>query len=164
MTGQRIHRTMEVIPGLPWKAKSPSASRLRKLSIKQGDARGASEVRRRTSSISIVQCPGRPVILVPDPCENGSRYTGVYQLRSHRSRYTVPLATKGPCVQRGRESPRTVTEFVLGGAGNFACSGEQKRHVKLLHIKLFAAAPVTGPPDRVSGQKDLCSLGSEDST
>ena len=41
---------------------------------------------------------------------------------------------------------------------------EQKRHIKLLHIKLFPAALVTGPPGRVSGQKDLCSLGSEDST
>ena len=37
-------------------------------------------------------------------------------------------------------------------------------HIKLLHIKLFPVAPVTGPPGRVSGQKDLCSLGSEDST
>ena len=41
---------------------------------------------------------------------------------------------------------------------------EQKRHIKLLHIKLFPVAPVTGPPGRVSGQKDLCYLGSEDST
>ena len=41
---------------------------------------------------------------------------------------------------------------------------KQKRHIKLLHIKLFPVAPVTGPPGRVSGQKDLCSLGSEDST
>ena len=51
MTGRRFHRTMEVIPALPWKAKNPSVSRLSKLSLKQGDARGASEVRRRTSSI-----------------------------------------------------------------------------------------------------------------
>ena len=43
---------------------------------------------------------------------------------------------------------------------------ERKRHIKLLHIKLllFPVAPVTGPPGRVSRQKDLCSLGSEDST
>ena len=41
---------------------------------------------------------------------------------------------------------------------------EQKRHIKLLHLKLFPVAPVTGPPGRVSGQKDLCSLGSDDST
>ena len=41
---------------------------------------------------------------------------------------------------------------------------EQKRHIKLLHIKLFPVAPVTGPPGRVPGQKDLCSLRSEDST
>ena len=41
---------------------------------------------------------------------------------------------------------------------------EQKRHIKLLHIKLLPVAPVTGPPGRVSGQKDLCSLGSDDST
>ena len=30
------------------------------------------------------------------------------------------------------------------------------------HIKLFPVAPVTGPGGRVSGQKDLCSLRSED--
>ena len=41
---------------------------------------------------------------------------------------------------------------------------EQKRHIKLLHIKFFPVAPVTGPPSRESGQKDLCSSGSEDST
>ena len=40
---------------------------------------------------------------------------------------------------------------------------EQKRHIKLLHIKLFPVGLVTGPPGRVSGQKDLC-MGSEDST
>ena len=43
-------------------------------------------------------------------------------------------------------------------------SREQKRHIKLLHIKLFPVGLVTGPPGRVSGQKDLCSLGSEDGT
>ena len=32
-TGRRFHRTMEMIPALLWKAKSPSVSRLRKLSI-----------------------------------------------------------------------------------------------------------------------------------
>ena len=31
-------------------------------------------------------------------------------------------------------------------------------------IKLFPVAPVTSPPGQVSGEKDLCSLGSEDST
>ena len=41
---------------------------------------------------------------------------------------------------------------------------EQKRHIKLWHIKLCPVTSVTGPPGRVSGQKDLCSLGSEDST
>ena len=41
---------------------------------------------------------------------------------------------------------------------------EQKRHIKLSHIELFPVALVTGPPGRVFGQKDLCSLGSEDST
>ena len=41
---------------------------------------------------------------------------------------------------------------------------EQKRHIKLFHIKLFPLTPVTGPPGRVSRQKDLCSLNSEDST
>ena len=47
---------------------------------------------------------------------------------------------------------------------DFSENREQKRHIKLLHIKLFPVAPVTGPPGRVSGQKDLCSLISEDST
>ena len=35
---------------------------------------------------------------------------------------------------------------------------EQKRHIKLLHIELFPVAPVSGPPGRVSGQKDLCNF------
>ena len=35
---------------------------------------------------------------------------------------------------------------------------KKKRHIKLLHIQLFPVAPVTGPPGRVSGHKDLCSL------
>ena len=30
---------------------------------------------------------------------------------------------------------------------------EQKRHIKLLHIKLFPVAPVTGAPGQASGQK-----------
>ena len=41
---------------------------------------------------------------------------------------------------------------------------EQKRHIKLWHTKLCPVTLVTGSPGRVSGQKDLCSLGSEDST
>ena len=42
---------------------------------------------------------------------------------------------------------------------------EKKRHIRLLHIKLFFVTPgVTGLPGRVPGRKDLCSLGSEDST
>ena len=55
---------------------------------------------------------------------------------------------------------------MLGGGGGFGGSGsrEQKRHIKLLHIKLFPVTLVTGPPGRASGQKDLCALGSEDST
>ena len=56
MTGRRVHRTMEVIPALPWKSKSPSVPIPIKQSRKQGDARGASEVRRGTSSIHF-HCP-----------------------------------------------------------------------------------------------------------
>ena len=42
---------------------------------------------------------------------------------------------------------------------------EQKRHIKLLHIKLCPVTSVTGLPGRVPpGQKDLCSLRSEDRT
>ena len=50
MSGQTFHRAMEVIPALPWKSKSTSVSRPIKLSTNQGDARGASEVRRGISS------------------------------------------------------------------------------------------------------------------
>ena len=65
-----------------------------------------------------------------------------------------------------RDLPEKLSEDTLSGLtpipkGN---SREQKRHIKLLHMKLFPVAPVTGPPGQVSGQKDLCSLGSEDST
>ena len=60
------------------------------------------------------------------------------------------------------------TEEFLGsgflGIQGWWVSREQKRHIKLLHIKLCPVGPVTGPPSRVSGQKDVCSLGSEDST
>ena len=42
--------------------------------------------------------------------------------------------------------------------------GAEKAHKNFFHIKLCPVTPVTGLPGRVSGQKDLCSLGSEDST
>ena len=45
-----------------------------------------------------------------------------------------------------------------------AVLGTRKRHIKLWHIKLCPVTSVTGPPGRVSGRKDLCSLGSDDST
>ena len=35
---------------------------------------------------------------------------------------------------------------------------DQKRHIKLLHIKLCPVTLVTGLFGRVPGQKDLCSL------
>ena len=41
---------------------------------------------------------------------------------------------------------------------------EHTRHIKFLHMKLSPVNPVTGLPGRVPGQKDVCSLGSEDST
>ena len=56
MTGQRFHRTMEMIPARPRKSKSPSVSTPIKQSTKQGNARGTSEVRRGTSSIHF-HCP-----------------------------------------------------------------------------------------------------------
>ena len=56
MTGRRFHRTMAMLPALPWQSKSPSVSTLSKQSTQQGDARGASEVRRGTSSIHF-HCP-----------------------------------------------------------------------------------------------------------
>ena len=56
MTGRRFHRTMEMIPALPWWSKSPSVSTPVEQSRKQGDARGASEVRRGTSS-NHFHCP-----------------------------------------------------------------------------------------------------------
>ena len=56
MTGRRFHRTMEMIPALFWKPKSPSVSTPSIQRRKQGDAGGASEVRRGTSSIHF-HCP-----------------------------------------------------------------------------------------------------------
>ena len=52
MTGRRFHRTMEMIPA----RKSPSVSTPIKLSTKKKNARGTSEVWRRTSSIHF-HCP-----------------------------------------------------------------------------------------------------------
>ena len=56
MTGRRSHCTMEMIPALPWYSKSPYVSIPIKQSTKQGDARGAREVRQGTSSIHF-HCP-----------------------------------------------------------------------------------------------------------
>ena len=56
MTGWRFHCTMEMIPALPWYVQNPSVSTPINQSRKQGDARGASEVRRGTSSIHF-HCP-----------------------------------------------------------------------------------------------------------
>ena len=47
----KFHRTMEMIPARPWYSKSPSVSTPFEQSTKQGNARGTSEVWRRTSSI-----------------------------------------------------------------------------------------------------------------
>ena len=47
---------MEMIPALPWKSRGPSVSTPIKQSTKQGDARGASEVRHGTSS-NHLHCP-----------------------------------------------------------------------------------------------------------
>ena len=41
---------------------------------------------------------------------------------------------------------------------------DQKRHMKLWHVKLSPVTTVTGLPGRVPGQQDLCSLRSENST
>ena len=71
MTGPRFHRTTEAMPRCPWKSNSsnPFVSNPIK-QVKQGDTRGASEVRHSTSSIhliiSIVWSPGPPVISVPE--------------------------------------------------------------------------------------------------
>ena len=68
MTGQRFHRTAEVIPRRPWKSKSPFASRPIRTSRNKGQG-----VRTRYDAaavllpfISIVRSPGRPVLPAPD--------------------------------------------------------------------------------------------------
>ena len=68
------------------------------------------------------------------------------------------------CTGGGPESGRKKFEKCLPAGTGTRIYREQKRHIKLFHIKLCPVTPVTGPPGRVSGQKDLCSLGSEDST
>ena len=63
MTGWRFHHTMEMAPARPWSSKSPSVSTPIKQSTikKQGvRARYGAEL---PPFISIVRCPGRPVIL-----------------------------------------------------------------------------------------------------
>ena len=67
MTGRGFHRTTEAIPRRHWKAKRFFASGPIEISIKKG-TRG---VHTRYDMvllpfISIVRCPGRPVIPVPD--------------------------------------------------------------------------------------------------
>ena len=73
MTARRFHRTTEAIPRRPWKAKSPFAVIPIKISIEKV-TRG---VRTRYNSvllplISIVQCPGRPLILGHTPSAAGT--------------------------------------------------------------------------------------------
>ena len=59
---------------------------------------------------------------------------------------------------------KTLFIGVVPARQSFHPYGEEKAH-KLLHIlKLFSVTPVTGLRGRVPGQKELCSLGSEDST
>ena len=65
MTGRRFHRTMEMIPALPWSSKSPSVSTPIKQKVQN---KATQEVRARYDAelhpfVSIVQCPGHPVIL-----------------------------------------------------------------------------------------------------
>ena len=69
MTGRRFHRTTEAIPRRPWKAKRFFASRPVKISIKrvcEGCARGMPRHLKLLPLISIVGCPGRRVIPVPE--------------------------------------------------------------------------------------------------
>ena len=70
VTGRRFHRTMEMIPAVPWLFKTPFISTPVKQSTKQGNAKGASEVRRGTSSIHF-HCPA--------PCSSSH----IGSLRSH---------------------------------------------------------------------------------
>ena len=67
MTGRMFHRTKEMIPRRPWKAKSPFASRPIRISINKG-MRGVSVryVAVLLPFISIIRSPGCPVILVPE--------------------------------------------------------------------------------------------------
>ena len=79
MTRQRFHCTMEVIPALAWKSESLSVSRPSQLSvcvyIYTHINKGTHEVQARYHAefpplISIVRCPGRPVISVPETNEH----------------------------------------------------------------------------------------------
>ena len=76
------------------------------------------------------------------PCNNGSRYTGVSQLHSHQSHYTVPLIIKGrvrnALVLDVLETPTTVSppnKFLE--TREFSQNFQQKRF-----------APRAGPPER----------------
>ena len=76
--------------------------------------------------------------------------------RAHRAQATQQQGQASPCSVPAKKCP--LLSVCLQKIR------EQKRHIKLWHIKLCPVTSVTGPPGRVSGQKDLCSLGSEDST
>ena len=96
MTGQKFHRTAEVIPRRPWKSKSPFVSKPIKTSITRGRKGREHEVRRGSTVllpfISIVSSLGRPVVLAPESC--GSSHGRGYllsgpTLRPTLSRYRV---------------------------------------------------------------------------
>ena len=82
MAGRRFHRTTEMIPHRPWKAKSPFAfgSKPIKISINKGTL----GVRVRYDAVllpfmSIVRRPGRPVIWVPDKNRTQTPFSQTFQ-------------------------------------------------------------------------------------
>ena len=69
MTGQRFHRTTEVIPRRPWKSKTLKSLLLpgqSKIGNEHRDAKGTREVRRGTSSIHFHRTVPRSSSHVPD--------------------------------------------------------------------------------------------------
>ena len=130
MTGRGFHCTTEAIPRRPWKAKTSFASGPVKISIKKG-TRG---VHTRYDTvllpfISIVRCPSRPVMPLPEKSESQNKKLKK-TLRAKGTLIREPLFST-PCEMRFFPREKGAMAFVEGFSLKrpFSLSREGKSHL-----------------------------------
>ena len=152
MTGRLFHRTTEVIPRRPWKAKSTFASRPIKMSIKKGTRRVRTRYEKvLLAFISFVQCPGRPVIPVPEQKRLGACTPNLFLFVGHKwihvdwFRHRIakpslksrdPIAfCRGDCVAVVRQGPfRTYQEGADPPKFNLVSFGSAVKKTYTAHV------------------------------